>query len=159
MEDTILLPADPEYKSQYLRFIGECGEDIERNGFSYALLLSTPDSFEEDMGKLADSQLGLGLPEGYVPESVYWLYQPDTQRILGAIMIRHRLTPALSFRGGHIAYYIHPDERRKGYATRMLSQGLAICKEMGISNILITCAKENVPSARAIRNNGGVLDS
>ena len=30
---------------------------------------------------------------------------------------------------------------------------------MGLEKILITCAKENVPSSRAIRNNGGVLDS
>lgn len=159
MDDVILLPAGPEYKSQYLRFIEECGEDIQRVGFSYALLLSTPNSFEEDMRKLADSQLGIGLPEGYVPESVYWFFETATDRILGAIMIRHRLTEALAFRGGHVAYYIHPAERRKGYATRMLSQGLEVCKVMGLEKVLITCAKENVPSSRAIRNNGGALDS
>ena len=157
MEDMILLPAIPEYK--YLRFIEECGADIERTGFSYALLLSTPDSFAEDIRKLADSQHGIGLPEGYVPESVYWFYETATDRILGAIMIRHWLTPALTFRGGHVAYYIHPDERSKVYATRMLSLGLAICKEVGLEKVLITCAKVNVPSSGAIRNNGGVLDS
>ncbi len=159
MDDVILLPAGPEYKSQYLRFIEDCADDIRKVGFSYALLLSTADSFEEDMRKLADSQLGIGLPEGYVPESVYWLFETAPDRIIGAIMIRHWLTPALAFRGGHVAYYIRPDERRKGYATRMLSQGLEVCKVMGLEKILITCAKENIPSSRAIRNNGGVLDS
>ncbi len=74
-------------------------------------------------------------------------------------MIRHRLTAALSFRGGHLAYYVHPADRHKGAATRMLSDGLDICREMGLTKVLITCAKENFPSAQTIRHNGGVLDS
>ena len=74
MDDLILLPAGPDYKYQYLRFVSECADDIRRTGFSYALLLSTEKSFEADMQKISDSRLGIGLPEGYVPESVYWLY-------------------------------------------------------------------------------------
>jgi predicted acetyltransferase len=41
----------------------------------------------------------------------------------------------------------------------MLSDGLDICRRMGLSKVLITCAKENLPSAKTIRSNGGVLDS
>ena len=159
MDDLILLPAGPNYKQQYLRFICECSDDIQRTGFSYALLISTEESFEADMQKIADSRLGIGLPEGYVPESVYWLYRRSTDRILGAIMIRHRLTAALSFRGGHIAYYVHPAERHKGLATQMLAEGLAISREIGLTKVLITCAKENLPSAKTICCNGGILVS
>lgn len=159
MDDLILLPAGPDYKYQYLRFVSECANDIRRTGFSYALLLSTEESFEADMQRISDNRLGIGLPEGYVPESVYWLYWRSTDRMVGAILIRHRLTAALTFRGGHIAYYIHPSERHKGIATRMLSDGLDICRRMGLSKVLITCAKENLPSAKTIRSNGGVLDS
>jgi predicted acetyltransferase len=159
MNNLILIPLSHDLKLQYLRFVDECGEDIKLSGFDYALPISTAKTFADDMRKINESRLGIGLPAGYVPESVFWLYNSGSDRILGAIMIRHRLTDALSFRGGHIAYYVHPDERGKGFATHMLSEGLSICREMGVSRVLITCAKDNLASAKTIRNNGGVLDS
>lgn len=159
MDDVVLHLANQDDKQPYLRFVDECGEDIKQSGFDYALPISTNETFEADMRKIDDSRLGIGLPDGYVPESVYWLYQPGSDRILGAIMIRHSLTDALAFRGGHIAYYIHPAERRKGYATLMLAEGLVISRKFGIAKVLITCAKENVASAKTACNNAGILDS
>mgnify|MGYP003520996521 CR=1 FL=1 len=63
----------------------------------------------------------------------------------------------LKFRGGHIAYYIRPSERNKGYATAMLRDALAVCKEKGMDNVLLGCYKDNLASAATIKKNGGVL--
>jgi hypothetical protein len=33
------------------------------------------------------------------------------------------------------------------------------CKELNIDKVLMTCLKENIPSAKSIMNNGGVLEN
>lgn len=58
----------------------------------------------------------------------------------------------------HIGYSVRKDERRKGYATQMLSLALEECRKMHIMRVLITCNKLNIASARTIMNNGGVLE-
>lgn len=80
-------------------------------------------------------------------------------RIVGIIQIRHRLTEGLLRVGGHIGYSVRPAERRKGYATQMLSQSLDQCRKLGMSNVLITCDKDNVASAKTIQRCGGVLEN
>ncbi|MED4162879.1 GNAT family N-acetyltransferase, partial [Halalkalibacterium halodurans] len=60
---------------------------------------------------------------------------------------------------GHIGYGIRPSERGKGYATLMLKLGLEKAAALGLEKVLITCDKENLPSARTIQRNVGVLDS
>ena len=41
----------------------------------------------------------------------------------------------------------------------MLSLALPIAKELGINKALITCDKNNIGSAKAIMNNGGILEN
>lgn len=73
--------------------------------------------------------------------------------------IRHYLNEALLLDGGHIGDGVRPSERRKGIATQMISLALGECKKMGIQRVLMVCDKENVGSAKSIRNNGGVLEN
>ena len=101
---------------------------------------------------------GIGLPDGFVECSTFWLLN-KSNKILGAIDIRHSLTDNLLFRGGHIGYGIRPSERRKGYASKMLSLALDECESIGLSKVLITCLKSNIGSAKTIINNGGILES
>lgn len=96
-------------------------------------------------------------PVGFVNSSLYFLLNGD--RILGAIDIRHSLNEYLKGVGGHIGYGVRPSERRKGYATLMLSLALPMAKELGLKKMLITCNKGNIASERTIRNNGGVLEN
>lgn len=96
-------------------------------------------------------------PVGFVNSSLYFLLNGD--RILGAIDIRHSLNEYLIGVGGHIGYGVRPSERRKGYATLMLSLALPMAKELGLKKMLITCNKGNIASERTIRNNGGVLEN
>jgi predicted acetyltransferase len=83
----------------------------------------------------------------------------ESNHILGVVHIRHRLNEYLLFRGGHIGYAIRPSERRKGYATKLLSLALMVCKTMHIEKVLVTCAKNNIGSAKTIIKNGGILYS
>lgn len=96
--------------------------------------------------------------DGLVPHSTYWLLHNEG-KIVGAVNIRHRLTPYLLERGGHIGYGIRPSERRKGYATAILSLALEKTKELGLGRVLVTCDRDNVGSEKAILNNRGVLES
>ena len=61
--------------------------------------------------------------------------------------------------GGHIGYGIRPTERNKGYGSIILRLALEKARKLGIKNVLITCAKDNIASAKVVQNNGGKLDS
>ncbi|PID30930.1 GNAT family N-acetyltransferase [Candidatus Saccharibacteria bacterium] len=83
----------------------------------------------------------------------------DDGRLIGIVQIRHALTPRLRAFGGHIGYSVATRERRQGFATEMLSLALAICRQNNMHNILITCEKRNIASAKVIQANGGVLEN
>jgi len=114
-----------------------------------------------NFGKYVDwlelASQGLGLPEGYVPNSTFWLIDTHDE-IVAVANIRHELTEDLMKLGGHIGYGVRPSARRKGYATEMLRQSLIEVRSMGIGNMRVTCDKDNLGSARAIILNGGDLD-
>lgn len=94
-----------------------------------------------------------------VPDSVYFLYDTERDRLLGAVNIRHYLNDALLLNGGHIGDGIRPTERLKGYATLMIGMALEKCRELGLDRVLMVCDKDNVGSAKSIINNGGVLEN
>lgn len=71
--------------------------------------------------------------------------------ILGAISIRYKCAGV----DGHSGFGIRPSERKKGYATKMLSLALPVMRDYGINPVIISCAKENIGSAKTIQNNSG----
>ena len=79
-------------------------------------------------------------------------------RIVGMIQFRHEFNDFLRNFGGNIGYSVRPDERRKGYATRMLKECLGVCKAFGLERVLVTCIKGNEGSKRTILANGGVYE-
>jgi predicted acetyltransferase len=79
--------------------------------------------------------------------------------VLGTARLRHRLNESLRNAGGHIGYDIRPSERRKGYGNAILAMVLPRARELGLRRVLLTCAADNVASARIIERNGGVLES
>jgi predicted acetyltransferase len=91
-----------------------------------------------------------------VPVTERWFV--DGSDYLGTVIIRHHLTPALEREGGHIGYHVVPGHRRRGYATQMLAQALVVCQQLGLRQVLVTCAVDNQGSRRVNEANGGVLD-
>jgi len=115
-------------------------------------------SFKELINKWKEYESESIYEKGLVPSSIYFLMDED-KIIYGAIDIRHELNDYLLRYGGHIGYGIRPSQRRKGYASQMLTLALPIAKELGINKALITCDKSNVGSAKTIMNNGGILEN
>ena len=151
-----LIAPTVEYRAEYLEMIAEWKQAGEN--FAPWVLNEDASDFEAIVRRFEGYSRGTGIREGAVPHSTFWLVRDD-RKVLGAVNIRHYLNDALRFSGGHIGYGVRPGERRKGYATEMLSQALVIACGLGIARAMLTCDKDNIASARTILRNGGVLDS
>ena len=145
-----------ERENSYRRFM----EEIRRAGEPPApSTLGYPfDPFEALLERLRKDELGAELPQGFVPHSSFWLVQDDRE-IVGASNLRHRLTPKLEKRGGHIGYGIRPSARNRGYGKEILFHTLPEARRLGLTRVLITCGKRNLASAKIIVASGGKLDS
>lgn len=98
--------------------------------------------------------------EGFVPATSYLAVRQSDNKVVAMIQVRHRLNDFLINFGGHIGYSVHPEERRKGYATETLRLTLIECASVhDLDKVLITCDKANVGSRKAIVNNGGSLEN
>jgi predicted acetyltransferase len=114
--------------------------------------------FDAFLTKLADCTRGVGVPDGFVAHSTFWLVSGGTE-VVGVSNIRHALTPALLREGGSIGYGIRPTARRQGLGSAILRLSLLRAAELGLARVLVTCGKQNVASAAVIVRNGGVLES
>ena len=94
-----------------------------------------------------------------IPATLYLTVRKSDKKIVGNLQIRHFLNDKLLKDSGHIGDSVRPSERRKGYATEQIRLALEKCKELGIDNVLITCDKTNIGSAKSIQNNGGILEN
>ena len=88
----------------------------------------------------------------------YYLYLVfDNNKLVGLLNIRFDLTDELKNKYGEIGYGVRPSERRKGYATKMLSYALSICKDLGMKKVLLGCYNDNLGSNKTILKNGGII--
>ena len=99
------------------------------------------------------------LPPNMVEAEQFVYVRKSDGRIVGMIQFRHTLNDYLATYGGHIGYSVRPDERKKGYARRMLADCLRYCKAFGLTRVLITCLVENEGSRRTMLANGGVYEN
>lgn len=143
-------------QNAYLTFYREW---VERGEKMVPWVISRdPTDFQGMIEFLLKNENGEQLPDGWVPDSTYWMVTGE-RRIVGVVNIRHGLTEQLLNRGGHIGYGIRPSERRKGYATKLLSLALEKARELGLEKVLVVCDEWNVGSEKTIRKNGGVQDT
>lgn len=97
-------------------------------------------------------------PENWVPSEQFAFLRESDRAIVGMIQFRHEFNDFLREFGGNIGYSVHPVERRKGYAKRMLKECLKVCKAFGLDRVLISCLVENEASRRTILSCGGVYE-
>jgi predicted acetyltransferase len=156
MEEKVLLvkptvSLETEYIDFYLEWKAS-GEDMIP-----WVIEKDPTDFQGMVQFLLNNEKGINLPEGWVRDSTYWLVN-ESNRVLGAVNIRHALTEKLFNCGGHIGYGVRPSERRKGYATKILAMSLEKTRELGIEKVLVVCDAVNTASERTILKNGGMED-
>jgi predicted acetyltransferase len=155
-EKVLLVKPNVSLEKEYLDFYQEwkvSGEDMIP-----WVIEKDPTDFLGMVQFLLNNEKGINLPEGWVRDSTYWLVN-ESNRVLGAVNIRHSLTDRLFNCGGHIGYGIRPSERRKGYATKILAFSLGKTKELGIEKVLVVCDADNIASERTILKNGGKEDA
>ncbi len=114
-------------------------------------------AFDAWLARIKNYRRGLDLPKGFVPATTFLAI--DNGWLVGFVSIRHELNPFLAHIGGHIGYMVHPEHRRKGYATKMLSLALDYVRDAcNLKAVLITCDQANEASKKTIIKNGGVYE-
>ena len=113
--------------------------------------------YEDWLETIQLAEVGLGLPQGFVPYIQLISFAADGQAV-GFLNLRLRLNDYLLQEGGHIGYSIRPCARGKGLAKEQLRQGLQVAKSKNIKRVLVTCDCDNEASRAVILANGGALE-
>lgn len=141
-------------KAEYA-FVREIPAD--ENGFTSKWHGCDWDTFmEKALPEMLDYAVGKNLPEGFVPETFYFLWNDDV--LVGEFRIRHYLCDSLRTGAGHIGYYIGKEFRGKGYAKEGLRLTLLKAKEIvPEEEIYLRVNKNNPASLRVQLHNGGCI--
>lgn len=129
------------------------------NGFENKYYDVTKDQFENEIiPKLLRNSQGLDLPEGYVPDTYYFLWDDD--KIVGLFKIRHYLNDFLKNGAGHIGAGILLESRGKKYGERGLKLAIKKCFEIiPEDEIYLSVHKNNPASLRMQLNNHAYIFS
>jgi predicted acetyltransferase len=116
--------------------------------------VDTPEGFQTWVRRMLSQVHPPGTP---CPDRPHWSprWVVEDGRILGGFALRHQHDDML----GRVGYGVRPSARGQGVATWALNQTLAECRDvLGLDRALLTCAVDNVASARTIERCGGVLE-
>lgn len=149
----LVLPCE-KYKAQYYELVDSAikNKDVSEMGNAYR----NGENYQDMLKRLENRRNGIKIANRDVPATVYFII--DNNKLVGTIDLRHELNDNYFSRLGHVAYYIKPEERKKGYATKALSLALEKYKKQKIEKVLITCLEDNVASRKVIEKNGGKLE-
>lgn len=143
-----------DIEKEYL-FVRDIPED--ENGFENPYHGISREDFEKKaLPEMTAWSNGVGLPEGYVPESFYFFWEDDS--IAGQLRIRHHLCESLINGAGHIGYYLAPEFRGRGLGAVLL--GLGIKKASKIvpeEEIYLRVQRGNTASLKCMLKNGGYI--
>lgn len=127
------------------------------NGFEGTPVHSGEMTLAEFLQRCCEQTQAESLPEGLVPQTVFWMVDDDGQAV-GMVRVRHYLNDALLLHGGHIGFYVRKDRRRRGYATQALRIALDQLRARGEARALLTVDAENAASIHVIESLGGSRD-
>ena len=155
MKNIRLIRPALELKEKALAFRQEFFDNNEMviNGSE---LLDKTESYEEWIKAVTDNASAETVnPDWVVTDTFFAMDEANT--IVGIIDLRHTLNDFLKD-FGNCGYSVRPSERRKGYATEMLSQLLTVARNVGLDEIHLSVERDNEPSVKTIIKNGGVYE-
>lgn len=129
---------------------------LSENGFTTNFPDNSFKEFKDSLPRLVEISNGINLAEGYVPQTIYWMYADDKPVAYGKL--RHQLNDKLLEYGGHVGYVVRPSERGKGYGKIFLNELKKVARTMGMEELLITCDESNIGSRKVIESNNGKLE-
>lgn len=118
----------------------------EVNGKSYYFYI-------EWLKKMDNWSKSVDLPDGYVRQTIYWLFLDDTP--IGIGKLRHDLTDDMIKFGGNVGYAIDKRYRGKGYGKQLIMLLIDKAKKMGIEKLVATVENNNIPSNKVMVSCGG----
>ena len=89
------------------------------------------------------------------PTETFLLYADSIP--VGYIGIRTRINEKWKLWSGNLYFTIRLSCRGMGYGTVMLSLALDRCRKLGMTEVYVNASAGNLPSARVIEKNSGVL--
>lgn len=89
-----------------------------------------------------------------VPTYHFAMVEPDSGEAMGMISLRIGKTPHIRLYAGHIGYHVLPPFRGHRLAGRACRLLLPVARTHGISQLVITCSPDNIPSKRTIEHLG-----
>jgi len=144
---------DGEIELEFLRKF-----PTEENGFQNPCReesLASLENFKLWLEDRVNKSNGIGISEGRVPETIYWIMM--NEKIVGIGRLRHYLNDNLLKHGGSIGFGISSNYRGKGIATKALPLMLIEAKKFDQEEVLLTVDSDNMASRKVIENNGGIL--
>ncbi len=116
--------------------------------------LDSIDSYEKWLDQVEKSVNLDTVPSGLVQSATFLVIRASDQKMVGIIQLRYELNEALK-NYGHCGYSVRPSERKKGYATNMLSQIVKKSQEAKMDHLQLSASQSNLPSIQTILKNGG----
>lgn len=138
-----------DYKREHLAY----GESVI-NGSE---LLDQTECYEEWLETITRNTDEATVNPAWVVTDTFFAIRKKDGKIIGIIDLRHTLNDFLKD-FGNCGYSVRPTERRKGYATEMLHQILCVAKVAGLSELHLSVERNNLPSVKTIKKNGGVYE-
>lgn len=117
---------------------------------------SKEEFFSRVLPRIVAWSRGEGLPEGFVPETDFFLWEDG--RVVGLFRLRHRLNDFLRENAGHTGYYIRRDARGRGLAAKGLS--MLVEEARGIvreDTLYLSVNRDNLPSYHTQLKCGAVV--
>lgn len=151
MKDLFLKTADEIGQAAFTDMVNS----YVRNGTPFLGMTSIAD-YEAFLRMCRAHESGKRLPRGSVPYTRYFMCD-STGTIYAQGDVRHYPSESLTRYEGYLGYGTVPDYRGMGFGTQMCRLLLEKARELGYTEVIITCNIENQASARIIEKNGGKL--
>ena len=159
-----LKPANPDDIEKEWAFVA--AEPGDENGFINDYHGVSFEDFKSTvLPRMIDFSFGKNLPEGFVPETFYFLWSDEgnaedrsNHKIVGELRLRHHLNAALENGSGHVGQFIKKEFRGLGYCTQglklLIEEARKIVPE---DELYLHCNIDNPASLRVMIKNGGVI--